>query len=153
MKEHLEVHHDLNEVSEEQMLRIYPTTIRRKVLRHLYLQPVKSCYLFKGCKQRFLDAILQAAKVELFLPGVQIMTEGDNIVDLMVVVAGEVSVAQGMHLLANSASTFSGSGALSGSEHMSFSGVSRTSMSFSSVAPEEMGDEPSTKAGEFRAGD
>ena len=55
-----------------QVLAIYPTTIRRKVLRHLYLQPVKGCYLFKGCKQRFLDAFLTAARVELFMPGVQV---------------------------------------------------------------------------------
>ncbi len=55
-----------------QVLGIYPTAIRRKVLRHLYLQPLRGCYLFKGCKQRFLDALLSAAKVELFMPGVQV---------------------------------------------------------------------------------
>ncbi len=75
MKHHLEVTFHSEQVSDEQVLGIYPTTIRRKVLRHLYLQPVKSCYLFKGCKQRFLDAILSAARVELFMPGVQILTQ------------------------------------------------------------------------------
>jgi hypothetical protein len=55
---------------------IYPTTIRRKVLRHLYLQPLRGCYLFKGCKQRFLDAFLTAARVEMFMPGVQVRPAG-----------------------------------------------------------------------------
>ena len=51
---------------------VYPTTIRSKVLRHLYLEPLSGCYLFKGCKQQFLDAFLTAARVEMFMPGVQV---------------------------------------------------------------------------------
>lgn len=51
---------------------IYPTTIRRRALRHLYLEPVKGCYLFRKCSRRFLDALITAARVELFLPGVEV---------------------------------------------------------------------------------
>ncbi|KAG2444345.1 hypothetical protein HXX76_001101 [Chlamydomonas incerta] len=94
MKEHLDVTFHAEHASDEQVLAIYPTTIRRKVLRHLYLQPVKGCYLFKGCKQRFLDAFLTAARVELFMPGVQILTPGDNVSELLLIVSGEVAVAQ-----------------------------------------------------------
>ncbi|KAG2447077.1 hypothetical protein HYH02_007827 [Chlamydomonas schloesseri] len=93
MKEHLDVTFHAEHASDEQVLAIYPTTIRRKVLRHLYLQPVKGCYLFKGCKQRFLDAFLTAARVELFMPGVQILTPGDNVSELLLIVSGEVAVA------------------------------------------------------------
>ncbi|EFJ46902.1 hypothetical protein VOLCADRAFT_92690 [Volvox carteri f. nagariensis] len=95
MREHLEVHFDSAQTADDNVLSIYPTTIRRLVLRHLYLQPVRSCYLFKGCKQRFLDALLTAARVELFLPGVEIMTEGDNVVELLIVMLGECLVSRG----------------------------------------------------------
>ncbi|GLI61752.1 hypothetical protein VaNZ11_004204 [Volvox africanus] len=95
MREHLEVHFDSMQTTDDSVLSIYPTTIRRLVLRHLYLQPVRNCYLFKGCKQRFLDALLTAARVELFLPGVEIMAEGDNVMDLLIVMLGECLVSRG----------------------------------------------------------
>lgn len=90
MKEHLELHFHSEQASDEQVLGIYPTTIRRKVLRHLYLQAIKNCYLFKGCKQKFLDAVLAVMRVELFMPMVQILTEGDIVNELFIVVSGQV---------------------------------------------------------------
>ena len=54
-----------------QVLSIYPSTIRRRILRHLYQEPMQSCYLFADCKQKFLDALLAAARVELFMPQVR----------------------------------------------------------------------------------
>lgn len=33
-------------------------------MRHL-----RSCYLFRGCPQRFLDTLLASARVEVFMPG------------------------------------------------------------------------------------
>ncbi|GLC57329.1 hypothetical protein PLESTB_001212500 [Pleodorina starrii] len=92
MQEHLEVTFHTDEPSDDQVLGIYPTAIRRKVLRHLYLAPVRNCYLFRGCKQRFLDAVLAACRVELFMPGVQIVVEGDHVSELLVVISGGVSV-------------------------------------------------------------
>ena len=53
-----------------QVLSIYPSTIRRRILRHLYQAPMQNCYLFADCKQKFLDALLAAARVELFMPQV-----------------------------------------------------------------------------------
>lgn len=53
-----------------QVLSIYPSTIRRRILRHLYQTPMQQCYLFADCKQKFLDALMAAARVELFMPQV-----------------------------------------------------------------------------------
>ena len=55
-----------------QVLSVLPGTIRRRVLRHLYLAPMQQCYLFADCKQKFLDALLAAARMELFMPQVLI---------------------------------------------------------------------------------
>ena len=43
--------------------------------------------------------MLTAARVELFMPGVQILVEGDNVAELMVVVAGEVAMGHSGNLL------------------------------------------------------
>ena len=51
-----------------QVLVIFPTTIRRRILRHLYLRQVRMAYLFKGVRQKFIDAILGVARIELFMP-------------------------------------------------------------------------------------
>lgn len=39
--------------------------------RHLYLEPLRECYLFKTCKPKFLDAILAVCRTELFMPNVR----------------------------------------------------------------------------------
>ena len=51
-----------------QVLVIFPTTIRRRILRHLYLRQVRNAYLFKGVRQKFIDALLGVARIELFMP-------------------------------------------------------------------------------------
>lgn len=53
-----------------QVLHSFPTTIRRRILRHLYLKHVRAAYLFKGVRQKFLDALLSVARIELFMPQV-----------------------------------------------------------------------------------
>lgn len=45
--------------------------------RHTYMRTVKNCYLFAHCKQKFFDAFIKAAHVELFMPGVRILSPGD----------------------------------------------------------------------------
>lgn len=54
MRAHLELHYQSEQVADEAVLSMYPSAIRRKVLRHLYLEPLRNCYLFKSCKPKFL---------------------------------------------------------------------------------------------------
>jgi hypothetical protein len=40
--------------SDEEVLSVYPAAIRRKILKHLYLESLVQCYLFKvtpGCSR------------------------------------------------------------------------------------------------------
>jgi hypothetical protein len=53
-----------------QVLSIFPTTIRRRILRQLYSNSLQGCYLFKDTGVKFLDALMLGARVELFLPKV-----------------------------------------------------------------------------------
>jgi hypothetical protein len=52
-----------------QVLSIFPTTIRRRILQYLYMRHLAACYLFRRCPQRFLDSLLASARVEVFMPG------------------------------------------------------------------------------------
>lgn len=72
MKGHLRLHFTSAEGSDEAVLSLYPTTIRRRILRHLYSSPLNYCWLFSDCKQKFLDALLASAKVELYMPRVRL---------------------------------------------------------------------------------
>jgi hypothetical protein len=58
-----------------QVLHIFPTTIRRRILRHLYLRHVRNAYLFKGVRQKFIDALLGVARIELFMPQADILSD------------------------------------------------------------------------------
>ncbi len=72
MEAHTELHFHNEQASDEQVLAIYPQTIRRRVLRHLYMESVKNCYLFAGCNSKFLDLVLSLGRVEQFMPQEQV---------------------------------------------------------------------------------
>ncbi len=95
MRQHLELHFQSDESRDENVLAIYPSAIRRRVLRHLYMQPLRQCYLFKKCKAKFLDAILVACRTDLFMPDVQLISEGDIVHELCIVIEGDVQVIMG----------------------------------------------------------
>jgi hypothetical protein len=61
----------LEAVSDEAVLAAFPTTVRRHILRALYRGPLSACYLFQGTGEKFLDALLMAARVELYKPQVR----------------------------------------------------------------------------------
>lgn len=76
MRGHLRLHASSAETSDEHVLRAYPTTIRRRILRHLYLRALSNCWLFRGLRPKFLDALLAVAKVELLMPQVLVFLVG-----------------------------------------------------------------------------
>uniref|UniRef100_A0A383WLL7 Ion transport domain-containing protein n=1 Tax=Tetradesmus obliquus TaxID=3088 RepID=A0A383WLL7_TETOB len=68
MKGHLRLHFSTADFRDEAVLGVFPTMLRRRALRHLYNAPLHACWLFGGAKQKFLDALLLGARVELFGP-------------------------------------------------------------------------------------
>lgn len=88
MDSHLRLHFALEEADDESVLAIYPTALRRRVLRHLYGGALRSAYLFAGTPRRFRDAVLAEARLELFLPGVEILAYGDAVNEMHLIVRG-----------------------------------------------------------------
>ncbi|PSC71927.1 potassium channel SKOR [Micractinium conductrix] len=92
MQEHLRLHFDTQDASDEQVLSIFPTTIRRRILQYLYMKHLRACYLFRKCPQRFLDMLLASARVEVFMPGVDILSSGDTVSELFLLLSGTAEV-------------------------------------------------------------
>ncbi|KAK9840789.1 hypothetical protein WJX81_004819 [Elliptochloris bilobata] len=89
MMAHLRLSFNNEQASDERVLSSYPTTIRRRVLRHLYLQRARSCRLFEGVQTKCMDSLLNASKVELFMPKIEVIAEGDYSNELYIIVHGE----------------------------------------------------------------
>jgi CRP-like cAMP-binding protein len=92
MHEHLRLAHANADIADEAVLGHLPATLRRRALRHLYAAPLKACYLFAGGRQRFLDALLAACEVELLMAGVDVISDGDHVPDLLVCVSGALEL-------------------------------------------------------------
>ncbi|KAJ9525282.1 hypothetical protein QJQ45_020813 [Haematococcus lacustris] len=92
MQEHLEMEHKSDQAPDEQVLSIYPSCLRRAVMRHIYGNALRMCYLFRGCSAMFLDAVMSMTCVELFMPYVTIINEGDVMNELFVIVSGTVEI-------------------------------------------------------------
>ncbi|KAF5827674.1 cyclic nucleotide-binding-like protein [Dunaliella salina] len=90
MREHLELLHHTEATSDEHILHRYPPTLRKKVLRHLYLDILRKCYPFRGCKTRFLEEVMSIAHLEIFNPDVEVVLEGDVVQELYIITEGIV---------------------------------------------------------------
>lgn len=94
MDDHLRLHFATEEAeaSDDVVLAIYPTALRRRVLRHVYGATLRDAYLFASTPRRFRDAILADARLEQFLPGVDVLQEGDAVNEIYLLVSGTVDV-------------------------------------------------------------
>jgi CRP-like cAMP-binding protein len=80
------------QISDEEILRNLPLSVRRKVLRRLYLPSLLQTSLLKGLRQQFVDSILISCTVEIFNAGEEILARGHASNDLYLVVEGHVKV-------------------------------------------------------------
>lgn len=66
----------------------FPSAVRRKILRKLYLGHLLQTRLLKGVRQQFVDAFLASCTVEIFSPGEEIVERGAILSDLFLLVGG-----------------------------------------------------------------
>jgi hypothetical protein len=48
--------------------------------------------LTQGCNAKFHNALLATSRIEMFMPGVEIVSEGDHVNELHILMAGDVRV-------------------------------------------------------------
>lgn len=71
----------------------FPTALRRRLLHTLYLPHIEDNYLLQGMSSnRFIDALLASADVDLYMPGVDLVEQNSYVSELMLLVKGIVQV-------------------------------------------------------------
>lgn len=92
LKAQLRLEHYNREIADEQVLKNFPSAVRRKVLRKLYLKPLLKTKLMTDVRQQFVDAFLTSCKVEIFNPGEILIDRGSILSDLFLLVGGVAEV-------------------------------------------------------------
>ena len=92
LKSQLRLTFQNREISDEAVLKNFPSALRRRILRKLYLRPLLQTKLMEGVRQQFVDAFLSSCTVEIFSPGEQIVERGSILSDLFLLVGGIAEV-------------------------------------------------------------
>ena len=90
LKTQMKLEFNNSEISDESVLKHLPTSLRRKVLRRLYLPTLMNTDLMKDVRQQFIDAFLTTCTVEIFGPGEDILQRATISSDLYLLVGGVV---------------------------------------------------------------
>ena len=128
MDDHLKLYFANEEASDEAVLAVMPSAIRKKVLRHLFGNSIKECFLFAGTPRRFRDAVMAETRVELFLPQVDILAEGDTVNEIYLIVQGSVEARPAPNRLAGVVGKGSGRGSGGGGSSLATSTASADSL-------------------------
>ena len=86
------------EISDEQVLKNFPSAVRRRILRKLYFKALVQTDLMKGVRHQFVDAFLASCKVEIFSPGEEIVERGSVMSDLFFLVGGVAEITTPHHI-------------------------------------------------------
>lgn len=92
LKTQLKLEFKNREIADEQVLAQFPSAVRRKVLRKLYLNSLLQTGLLQDTRQQFIDAFLLECTVEIFSPGEELLHRGSACSDLYLLVEGVVSL-------------------------------------------------------------
>ena len=92
----LEFHN--REIADEVVLKNFPSAVRRKILRKLYLRPLMQTSLMEGIRPQFVDAFLTSCTVELFTPGEHMIERGAIAGDLCLIVGGVAQATSDQHV-------------------------------------------------------
>ena len=97
---------DASQGHENELMEYMPSTLRKRALQHMFAKRVKHVYLFKDgttsgetVSTRFLDALLTLAKIELYVPPVDIVEQGSFVADLLILTHGFAKVKLRLILL------------------------------------------------------
>ena len=92
LKNSLKLSFESVDVQDEEVLMHFPSSVRRRILRRLYMPSLLRTSLMKDVRQQFVDQLLSACSVEVFSPGEELLQRGMNSPDLYLLVSGNVDV-------------------------------------------------------------
>uniref|UniRef100_A0A7S0WLM2 Cyclic nucleotide-binding domain-containing protein n=1 Tax=Pyramimonas obovata TaxID=1411642 RepID=A0A7S0WLM2_9CHLO len=71
---HLQMSHETAE-DKDDALKHCPPFVRTQILKHLYRQHMKDCYLFQECASTFIDQLTAMVQVEFYFPDTTVISE------------------------------------------------------------------------------
>jgi CRP-like cAMP-binding protein len=98
LKSQLRLEFNNREISDEQVLKHFPSALRRKILRKLYLKTLERTKLMVDVRPQFVDAFLASCTVEIFSPGEEIVERGVILSDLFLLVGGVAANTTPTHI-------------------------------------------------------
>lgn len=97
LKQQLKLDFNNREISDDQVLKHFPSQVRRKLMRQLYYEHLINSNIMTGIRPQFVDAFLASCNVEIFSPGEEIVEEGSITSDLYLLVGGIAEVITNRH--------------------------------------------------------
>jgi CRP-like cAMP-binding protein len=92
LKRQLRLEFTNREIADGRVLRHFPSSVRRKILRQLYLPWLVRTTLMTGVRGEFVDAFLASCSVEMFSPGEEMVERGSIASDLFLLVGGVAEI-------------------------------------------------------------
>lgn len=88
LKRQLRLDFNNEEVSDDNILKHFPSQVRRKIMRKLYHGHLMNSNILTGIQPQFIDAFLASCTVEIFSPGEEIVEKVSISSDLYLLVGG-----------------------------------------------------------------
>ena len=92
LKNSLKLSFESIDVQDEEVLMHFPSSVRRRILRRLYMPSLLRTSLMKDVRQQFVDQFLSSCSVEVFSPGEELLQRVMNSPDLYLLVSGNVDI-------------------------------------------------------------
>jgi ankyrin repeat protein len=97
LKTQLKLNFNNQGIADEVVLSHFPSSMRRKILRQLYMSSLMKTSLLEGVRIQFLDEFLSSCKVEMFGPGEELLQRGSVATDLYLLVGGQIELISYLH--------------------------------------------------------
>lgn len=82
------------DITDEQVLQFFPSTVKQKILKRLYMPSLMSTKLMQGTRQHFVDSFLSLCSVETFSPGEDLLHRGAISAVLYLLIDGAVGITE-----------------------------------------------------------
>lgn len=102
LKNQLKLDFNTREVSDENVLKNFPSSLRRRVLRELYLSTLQQTHLMQGLRQLFVDTFLSSCWIEIHGPGEELVQRGSISNDLYLLLDGTIKVTTSTSVVSES---------------------------------------------------
>lgn len=94
LKTQLKLSFENKDITDEQALQFFPSTVKQKILKRLYMPSLLSTKIMQGTRQHFVDSFLSLCSVETFSTGEDLLYRGSISAALYLLIDGTVGIIE-----------------------------------------------------------